>query len=195
VVDSKVANDVTYSMKPVASASLDPLADGRESAAKTGTQQYLDTGGNSDAWMVGFTPKVSTAVWVGTDKPQAMTTVQGNQIYGRTLPGETWQKFMNRYLAGTPGDELTDEVEVNPQLRPAPPVIEAAPSPSPTPSPTPSPRKTHKPRRPKPTPSATPTSTAPSPSPTGTGEPPPGTPIPTPTRSRPGRPLPPGITP
>ncbi len=52
--------------------------------------------------MVGFTPKVSTAVWVGTDKPQAMTTVQGNQVYGRTLPGGTWQKFMNRYLDGTP---------------------------------------------------------------------------------------------
>ena len=83
--------------------------------------------------MVGFTPKVSAAVWVGTDKPQAMTTVQGNQIYGRTLPGMTWQRFMNGYLAGTPQDELTDEVEVNPSYRPAPQVTATKAEPSPTP--------------------------------------------------------------
>ncbi|HST64395.1 MAG TPA: transglycosylase domain-containing protein [Mycobacteriales bacterium] len=192
VLDSKVANDVTYAMKPVAAASLDPLDDGRDSAAKTGTQQYLDTGGNSDAWMVGFTPKVSAAVWVGTDKPQAMKTVQGREVYGRTLPGGTWQKFMNAYLDGTPQDELTDEVEVNPAFRPGPRITAAPPattSAAPTPTrtrPTPSPT-------PSPTPTPTPTTTEPTPTPTGTQ--PPGVPTPTPTRTRPGRPLPPGITP
>ena len=155
-IDSKVANDVTFSMKPVAAASEDPLADGRESASKTGTQQFLDTGGNSDAWMVGFTPKVSAAVWVGTDKPQAMTTVQGNQVFGRTLPGVTWQRFMNNYLSGTPQDELTDEVEVNPSFRPAPEVTASKVAPSPTPSPT---KNRHRRPTPRPTPSPTPTST------------------------------------
>ena len=42
------------------------LAGGRASAAKTGTNQLGDTGANRDAWMVGFTPSLSTAVWVGT---------------------------------------------------------------------------------------------------------------------------------
>jgi membrane peptidoglycan carboxypeptidase len=185
-IDAKVANDVTYSMKPVAAASEDPLADGRESASKTGTQQYLDTGGNSDAWMVGFTPKVSAAVWVGTDKPQAMTTVQGNQVYGRTLPGATWQRFMNNYLTGTPQDKLTDEVEVNQSFRPAP-LVTASPTPSPTPEPT----KTRH-RKPRPTPSPAPQPTT-APTPTGTPEPT-QTPSPTPkpTRTRTGPPFPPG---
>ena len=38
------------------------LAGGRPSAAKTGTHQLGDTGANRDAWMVGFTPQLSTAV-------------------------------------------------------------------------------------------------------------------------------------
>jgi membrane peptidoglycan carboxypeptidase len=187
-LDPKVANDVTYSMKPVAAASEDPLADGRESASKTGTQQYLDTGGNSDAWMVGFTPKVSSAVWVGTDKPQAMTTVQGNQVYGRTLPGLTWQRFMNNFLTGTPEDELTDEVEVNPSFRPAPQVTATRAEPSPTPEPT---RTRH--RKPRPTRSPTPQPTT-EPTPTSTPGEPTQTPSPTPkpTRTRTGPPLPPG---
>jgi len=187
-LDPKVANDVTYSMKPVAAASEDPLADGRESASKTGTQQYLDTGGNSDAWMVGFTPKVSAAVWVGTDKPQAMTTVQGNQVFGRTLPGLTWQRFMNNFLTGTPEDELTDEVEVNPSFRPAPQVTATKAEPSPTPEPT---RTRH--RKPRPTRSPTPQPTT-EPTPTSTPGEPTQTPSPTPkpTRTRTGPPLPPG---
>jgi membrane peptidoglycan carboxypeptidase len=192
VLDSKVANDVTYSMKPVAAASLDPLDNGRDSASKTGTQQFLDTGGNSDAWMVGYTPKVSAAVWVGTDKPQAMETVQGNQVYGRTLPGGTWQKFMNAYLDGSPQDELTDEVEVNPAFRPAPRTTAAPPATT-----SPAPRPTRDRPRPRPTlsPTPTPTPTATEPTPTPTGTQPPGVPTTTPTRTRPGRPAPPGVTP
>ena len=73
-------------MKPVAAASLDPLADGRESASKTGTQQVQDTGGNSDAWMVGYTPTV-TPVWVGDGQAAGDDTVQGKQIYGARCPG------------------------------------------------------------------------------------------------------------
>ena len=191
-IDAKVANDVTYSMKPVAAASEDPLADGRESAAKTGTQQYLDTGGNSDAWMVGFTPKVSAAVWVGTDKPQAMTTVQGNQVYGRTLPGLTWQRFMDGYLSGTPQDQLTDQVEVNPAFRPAPQVTATQQR-----------RRRHDPvadpvadqdPAPQADPAApTPTTVAPTPTPGGPSPTP--SPTPKPTRTKTGSPLPTGVTP
>ncbi len=99
----QVANDTTYSMEQVASFSKIPLADARPTAAKTGTTQLGYTGQNKDAWMVGYTPQVSAAVWVGTDgsKPIIDATT-GQIIYGRGLPGRTWQAFMNAYLSGKP---------------------------------------------------------------------------------------------
>ena len=54
-------------MQPIAGYSRGHnLAGGRPSAAKTGTAQLGDTKANKDAWMVGYTPSLSTAVWVGT---------------------------------------------------------------------------------------------------------------------------------
>ena len=141
----EVANDVTYAMKPVAAYSDDPLADGRESAAKTGTQQLegsdLD---NSDAWMVGFTPQVSAAVWVGTAGYEKVRNADDRPVYGRGLPGLTWKHFMDSYLEGTPQAELTDDVKVNPKPRPHPSPTPTEPTPTPTeptPSPTPKPTK------------------------------------------------------
>ena len=160
-------------MKPVASYSDDPLADGRESAAKTGTQQLAGSDlDNSDAWMVGFTPQVSAAVWVGTDGYEKVRNADDRPVYGRGLPGQTWKRFMDGYLEGTPQVELTDDVKVNPQLRPSPsptPTPTATkPSPTPAQQPVPSPTPTRKPRpHPTPTPTEpTPTPTEPTPSPT-----------------------------
>jgi membrane peptidoglycan carboxypeptidase len=102
VLDPKVANDVTYAMEPVADYSGDGLAAGRPAAAKTGTQQFGDTNFNSDAWMVGFTPQVSAAVWVGADQPGPLRNAEGRPLYGRGLPGQTWQAFMDAYLSGQP---------------------------------------------------------------------------------------------
>ncbi len=44
----------------------------RPVAGKTGTT-------NSDAWMVGFTPELSTAVWVGHDQGRMITAVESHQ--------------------------------------------------------------------------------------------------------------------
>ncbi len=66
-IDKAVADNVTAAMQPIAGWSNGHnLAGGRPSAAKTGTNQLGDTDANRDAWMVGFTPSLSTAVWVGT---------------------------------------------------------------------------------------------------------------------------------
>ena len=66
-IDKAVADNVTAAMQPIAGYSNGHnLAGGRPSAAKTGTVQLGDTDDNRDAWMVGFTPSLSTAVWVGT---------------------------------------------------------------------------------------------------------------------------------
>ena len=44
-------------------------------AGKTGTVQHPTLNGqNKDAWMVGYTPSVSTAVWVGTDQSDPIKT-------------------------------------------------------------------------------------------------------------------------
>ena len=66
-IDKAVADNVTSAMQPIAGWSRGHnLAGGRPSAAKTGTNQLGDTDANRDAWMVGYTPSLSTAVWVGT---------------------------------------------------------------------------------------------------------------------------------
>ena len=66
-IDKAVADNVSAAMRPIAGYSRGHnLAGGRQSAAKTGTNQLGDTDANRDAWMVGYTPSLSTAVWVGT---------------------------------------------------------------------------------------------------------------------------------
>lgn len=67
---------------------------GRPAAGKTGTtQQYRD------AWFVGYTPDVATAVWVGYPAAQkAMTSVHGRAVTGASFPAEIWRDFMKNAL-------------------------------------------------------------------------------------------------
>ncbi|MFL6094402.1 MAG: transglycosylase domain-containing protein, partial [Blastococcus sp.] len=108
VIPADVANDVTVAIKGVAQYSKRALAGGREVASKTGTQG-LDRQNNSDAWMVGYTPSISTAVWMGTEKRDPIKDSSGRIIYGSGLPGAIWQKFMNAVLDGTPKEKLPDK--------------------------------------------------------------------------------------
>ncbi|MGH3917215.1 MAG: transglycosylase domain-containing protein [Pseudonocardiaceae bacterium] len=100
--NAQLARNVTATMVEVAGASQIPLDGSREVAAKTGTHQRGDTGSNSAAWTVGYTPSISTAVWVGDPANSAIKDRGGNDIFGRGLPGAIWQRFMNSYLKGTP---------------------------------------------------------------------------------------------
>ena len=81
-----------------------PLNNGRESGAKTGTAgiQGDPNGNDSDAWMVGYTPQVSAAVWVGSGKTEPIYNANHLPEYGADLPGHIWRDFMNSYLAGKP---------------------------------------------------------------------------------------------
>ena len=107
VISAKVARNVTESMLDVARGSLIPLADDRPVAAKTGTTQNRIPGQNNDAWTVGYTPTLSTAVWVGTDHNTPIKTSAGTPIYGRMTAGAIWQKFMDTALANTPVQQFT----------------------------------------------------------------------------------------
>lgn len=105
-IDDAVANNVISAMKPIAGYSRGHnLAGGRESGAKTGTAQFGDTKDNKDAWMVGFTPSLSTAVWVGTaDGQQPIRNSWGGPVYGSGLPSDIWKKTMDGALKDTPNE-------------------------------------------------------------------------------------------
>ncbi len=101
-IDPAVADNATQAMLPIAAHSRGhALAGGRPSAAKTGTTQLGDTGLNKDAWMVGYTPSLSTAVWIGTPDAGPITNSWGGSIYGSSLPADIWKGTMDGALAGT----------------------------------------------------------------------------------------------
>nr|NIL82359.1 Monofunctional biosynthetic peptidoglycan transglycosylase [Rhodococcus kroppenstedtii] len=101
-VDPNVADNVTAAMRPIAGYSNGHnLAGGRPSAAKTGTAQLGDTGENKDAWMVGYTPSLATAVWVGTEQGLPLRNVYGGPIYGSGLPSDIWKDTLDGSLEGT----------------------------------------------------------------------------------------------
>ena len=97
----QVARNVTEAMLDVAGFARIGLGE-RPVAAKTGTVQHPTLAGqNKDAWTVGFTPSLSTAVWVGTDTSDPIKTAGGSPVYGRMLPGSIWRSFMSDALRGT----------------------------------------------------------------------------------------------
>jgi penicillin-binding protein 1A len=71
------------------------LADGRPVAGKTGTTENY-----GDAWFVGYTPQLVTAVWVGypnTLRPM-LSEYHGKAVAGGTFPALIWKSFMERAL-------------------------------------------------------------------------------------------------
>lgn len=111
VVSAAVADNVSAAMGPIAAYSngnglYDSTYGPRPSAAKTGTAQLGDTGENKDAWMAGYTPQLSMATWVGTDKGTPLRTYSGASIYGGGLPAQIWKAAMDGALEGEPIEEF-----------------------------------------------------------------------------------------
>jgi penicillin-binding protein 1A len=69
---------------------------GCPAAGKTGTAENMD-----NAWFVGYTPKLSTAVWVGY--PQGNIPM-GSEGFGGTLAAPIWRQFMEAASQGYCGD-------------------------------------------------------------------------------------------
>lgn len=130
-IDKAVADNVTAAMQPIAGyANGHNLAGGRKSAAKTGTNQLGDTGDNRDAWMVGFTPSLSTAVWVGTtDGTKPLENASGSPVYGSGLPSDIWKDTMDGALDGTDDEDFPKPTEIGGYAG-----VPAAPPPAPTPT-------------------------------------------------------------
>ena len=135
-IDKAVADNVTAAMQPIAGYSNGHnLAGGRPSAAKTGTVQLGDTGAtkeaNKDAWMVGYTPSLSTAVWVGTVADNVpLVTASGAEVYGSGLPSDIWKSTMDNALKGTSNETFPKPTEIGGYAG-----VPAAPPPPPPPPP------------------------------------------------------------
>jgi penicillin-binding protein 1A len=94
---------------------------GRPVAAKTGT-----TNDYSNAWFVGFTPRLATGVWVGYDRPRSL----GKDETGSRVAVPIWVTFMGKVLGDSPKEDfpvpdrvvsmLVDEDPSGECLRPVP---------------------------------------------------------------------------
>src|SRR5262245_34546117 len=90
-------------LEKVPAANNDQLKGGRPAASKTGTweQDEKHSSENGDAWTVGFTPQVATAVWVGNVKGRdKLRDKSGAKIGGGGMPGAIWKRFMDEVHAG-----------------------------------------------------------------------------------------------
>ncbi len=157
VMDARVANDVTYALREVATYSKRALDGGREVASKTGTVGSSDEE-NADAWMVGYTPSLSAAVWMGTDEYDPIRNVQGRIIYGSGLPGEIWKTFMDGVLEGAPKEKLPTQPSIKGDTGEGVPEPTPEPTAEPTQTATATPTETAAPTTSAPT---TPTTSAP----------------------------------
>ncbi len=95
VFSDGIASAVTNILKGVITQGTgSPYTDfGCPAAGKTGT-----TEGESDAWFVGYTPRISTAVWVGHPDSRASTG------FGGPTAGPIWRSYMEAAHGSYCGD-------------------------------------------------------------------------------------------
>ncbi len=86
----------------------------RPAAGKTGT-----TEDNKDAWFVGFTPTLSTAVWMGYQnpptqpEPKLLLNIKGvGKVTGGSHPARIWQAFMNKALREVPVTQFSEPAPI-----------------------------------------------------------------------------------
>ncbi|UOX87301.1 penicillin-binding protein [Amycolatopsis sp. FBCC-B4732] len=124
----QIAGNVTEALKPVIGFSKLKCPNGHECAGKTGTQQHTKVAGepawaanaNSQTWMVGYTPSVSVAAWVGGDGNKPLHGKNNSPIYGSTIAGPMWQKFLSLYLTGKPGERFDKVDRIGGEVAPPP---------------------------------------------------------------------------
>jgi penicillin-binding protein 1A len=75
---------------------------GRPSAGKTGT-----TNDFTDAWYIGFTPRLTAGVWVGNDDKRISL---GKKETGARAALPIWLEFMQQAVQGMPGEDFPNVV-------------------------------------------------------------------------------------
>jgi penicillin-binding protein 1A len=97
-IPREVADLVTDTLQGVITSGTGTGASiGRAAAGKTGTTEEY-----RDAWFVGYTPRLVTAVWVGHVRAgiPMRTENGGGPVTGGSIPASIWQSFMARALDG-----------------------------------------------------------------------------------------------
>jgi penicillin-binding protein 1A len=114
VLDEEVADNVTDVLRGViTSGTASGRGLDRPAAGKTGTTQN-----SRDAWFVGFTPTLSTAVWMGYENSTVETTknlvnIKGvRSVTGGSHPARIWQAFMQAALADVPVTEFSEPAPI-----------------------------------------------------------------------------------
>jgi penicillin-binding protein 1A len=94
---ARYVNDILSGVIEGGTGTRAKFADGRPAAGKTGT-----TSDYADAWFVGYTPQLSTAVWMGSPVGTAdkMKNVGGIRVTGGSYPARIWQAYMGPALEG-----------------------------------------------------------------------------------------------
>lgn len=108
VLDTDVADTVNTVLRGVITEGTGRRAGfGRDAAGKTGTTQD-----NRDAWFVGYTCDLTTAVWMGYsgkpgESPRFMSNVQGEgAVTGGSFPAGIWGEYMARATENDPPCDL-----------------------------------------------------------------------------------------
>ncbi len=94
VLDEAVADNVTDVLTDVIESGTGRAAAiGRPAAGKTGTAQAYRA-----AWFVGYTPQLSTAIWMGhADRLASLRNVNGvGSVTGGSHPAVAWSDFMGQ---------------------------------------------------------------------------------------------------
>ncbi|MCU1463929.1 MAG: penicillin-binding protein family [Acidimicrobiales bacterium] len=110
VISETVADNVTDVLRGVITSGTAKGSDiGRPAAGKTGTSEN-----NQDAWFAGFTPALSTAVWMGyADTPRPLLGIKGvARVYGGTIPARAWHDFMLFALKDVPPTDFNQPAPI-----------------------------------------------------------------------------------
>ena len=158
---ARLVTDVLQGVVRSGTGTRAQVAGGQPAAGKTGT-----TDDSTDVWFVGYTPRLSTAVWIGAPKGQ-IPLGTNRDLAGATggrFAAATWGRFYSTAFEGEPilefdapestrrgkwmgrvpneigGGGSTSRSSTTPRRRSTPRAAEPAPAPTaPTPTPTPTP--------------------------------------------------------
>jgi penicillin-binding protein 1A len=100
VMDSQTArlvNQVLESNVTGGTGKNAQIDGGQPAAGKTGTTQDA-----ADVWFVGYTPQLSTAIWMGAPVDRIPLSLGGLAATGGRYPATTWGRYYSLLMAGKP---------------------------------------------------------------------------------------------
>ncbi len=108
--DADIMADLDGVLQKIPKSSNNVLAGDRKAIAKTGTWELGSNdkkleGASGDAWMIGGTPQIAAAVWIGNEVKKGDETIRspitvngkpnGKAMSGGSVPGAVWKKFLD----------------------------------------------------------------------------------------------------